>query len=60
MKYVLIIALAALLAACGGGGGDPTPPDPHYKIVDPVPLRPCETTGPTAPPCPSDPKAIAH
>jgi len=51
MKYVLIAALAALVAACGGGGGDSSSPDPHYKIVAPVPLRPCETTGPAAPAC---------
>lgn len=60
MKYALIAALAALLTACGGGGGDSPQPDPHYQVVAPVPLRPCETTGPTAPPCPSAPVPTVH
>lgn len=51
MKTILAIAAcAAVLAACGGGS-DGVPSDPHYKAVYPVPLRPCETTGPTAPTC---------
>ena len=51
---------AVVLSACGGGGSDGTPSDPHYKAVYPVPLRPCETTGPTAPSCPASQAAGAH
>jgi hypothetical protein len=57
-----VIALVISLSACGGGGSS-TPPDAHDKAVYPVPiiaLRPCETTGPTAPPCPSTAQAVAH
>lgn len=49
------IALAFILSACGGGGGageQPALQPVNPKAVYPVPvLRPCETSGPTAPPC---------
>ena len=61
MKYALIAALAALLTACGGGGnGTPPAPKVNPQAVYPVPLRPCETTGPTAPACPESSAAGAH
>lgn len=59
----LFIALAcAILSACGGGGGGASAtPKVNPKAVYPVPvLRPCETTGPTAPACPASSTAIAH
>jgi hypothetical protein len=58
--YAFILVTLAL-SACGGGGSS-APTEAHDKAVYPVPLvmlRPCETTGPTAPPCPST-QAVAH
>jgi len=56
----LILAIAVTLQACGGGGQDSTAsavvaasgslaltPVPHNGVQ----LRPCESIGPTAPPC---------
>lgn len=55
------LAVAAILSACGGGGGS-SPPHQAVsdKMVYPVSivvLRPCETTGPSAPVCP---QAVVH
>ena len=59
MKYLMLLCVVGL-SACGGGGSDPS--QSTIQAVAPVPtvvLRPCETTGPTAPPCPT-PKAVAR
>lgn len=52
MKTILAIAACAVvLSGCGGGGNDGARTVVNPKAVYPVPLRPCETTGPTAPAC---------
>lgn len=53
---IALFVLILLLCGCGGGGSDGSAnhaPTPVYRPVAPVPLRPCETTGPTAPACPA-------
>lgn len=50
----ILAAILVSLTACGGGGGD----DSGNAVFVPKHgngpnLRPCETTGPTAPPCPA-------
>lgn len=51
--WKIAVILCVLLAGCGG---DSAPPNGDAKIVKTMgpQLRPCETTGPTAPPCPSN------
>lgn len=55
MKALFAIVTACFVVAACGGGGDNNPGGANF-----VPehghgpqLRPCETTGPTAPPCPA-------
>jgi hypothetical protein len=57
---IAAILVCALLSACGGGGSDSGSADPHDKLIAPVPLRPCETTGPTAPACSASQAAGTH
>ncbi|MFK4444622.1 hypothetical protein ABH944_004874 [Caballeronia udeis] len=55
MKTITGIMLCVILSACGGGG-DPSQPAPGAAVVKQTigpQLRPCEATGPDAPPCPS-------
>lgn len=62
-KAFLVVIPAILsvgLTACGGGGSDQTPLASNAKIIAPVPLRPCETTGPTAPACSASQVAGTH
>jgi hypothetical protein len=51
--WKIAVILCVLLAGCGG---DSAPPKGDAKIVKTMgpQLRPCETTGPTAPDCPSN------
>lgn len=54
-SFAAIAVLLILLASLGGcgGGSSPAPyvePSTPHKSIGPQ-LRPCETTGPTAPPC---------
>lgn len=50
---LIVLAVLAMTACGGGGGGDqPNPtvsPQPVIRVGPP--LRPCETTSPSAPPC---------
>lgn len=49
----IIIFACVALTGCGGGGGDsPTGGAVPVKSMFPQ-LRPCEATGPDAPPCPA-------
>lgn len=60
-RSLIAAALCGAMAACGGGGGDNSaPPQGPYQAVYPVPLRNCEATGPTAPPCSASQAAGAH
>jgi hypothetical protein len=47
---ILGAILCAMLSACGGGGSDPAPVNTR-ATTGALTLRPCETTGPSAPPC---------
>jgi hypothetical protein len=49
----LMAVVCVTIDGCGGGGADGgAPSDAHeMAVIRPVPLRKCETTGPTAPPC---------
>lgn len=61
MKIILAISACAIfLSACGGGGSDSAKTVVNPKAVYPVPLRPCETTGPTAPACSASQVAGTH
>ncbi|MGG1943192.1 hypothetical protein AB1286_33130 [Trinickia sp. NRRL B-1857] len=59
LTLVLILTTAAL-SACGGGGSDGSGQEVVPKAVYPIPLRPCETTGPTAPTCAASQSAGTH
>jgi len=48
------ITLCIFLSACGGGSDSPPLTEPANNMAKHGPaLRPCETTGPDAPPCPT-------
>jgi hypothetical protein len=56
MKTTIVAALIAIiLSACGGGGGEDggAVMKPNATAGGQIVLRPCETTGPGAPPCPA-------
>lgn len=54
-QKMIMVALLYTLTACGGGsnGGAPASAQPVYTASVGPQLRPCEATGPTAPPCPA-------
>lgn len=53
MKLIYLVLLSVLLSACGGGNDDSGNAVFVPKHGNGPNLRPCETTGPTAPPCPA-------
>lgn len=53
MKTITAILLCVILTACGGGGDSPQPQLAVLKQTIGPQLRPCEATGPSAPPCPA-------
>lgn len=60
-KGVVAVLVGAFMALCiGCGGGESASNGQQFLRVQPVPLRPCETTGPTAPPCTASQAAGAH
>lgn len=62
IEKAFFCSVPMILAACGGGGGGQTAPTPTKPMaVYPVPvLRPCETTGPSAPTCSASQAAGTH
>lgn len=51
MKTIAILLALVILSACGGNSDNPPAPK-FVRSIGPQ-LRPCETTGPTAPACPA-------
>jgi hypothetical protein len=56
----MLVAACIGLSACGGGGDDPPTATPRATTGALMALRPCESTGPGAPPCPASQAAGTH